>query len=174
MAHFTRPIAGSVYFQTLNDRAGTTTSIFSDLFHVNQDRPAASDHVWKLFITDYTANAKDDLDCNAIQQLWDPDNRQGSGSCSKSSPESCAAGEMTGKHGKMRVGARQSAFSRKLLMDPELPAIPYGGRRKIVVVLFHPDRPDNVVGCAPIRKVQRLTEKLQFWQHFFFSETDRA
>ncbi|OXA38086.1 uncharacterized protein LOC110862045 [Folsomia candida] len=155
VAHFTRPMAGSVYFQTLNDRQGTTTSVFSDLFHVNQDRPAASDHVWKLYITDYTSNPRDDLDCNAIQQLWDPDNRQGSSaSCSKKAQDSCAAGEMTGKHGKIRVGARQSSFSRKVFMDSSLPAIPYGGRRKIVVVIFHPDRPDNIVGCAAIQKIE--------------------
>lgn len=58
VAHFTRPMAGSVHFHTLNDREGLTTSIYSDLFHVNQDRPAASDHAWKLYITDYTANTR--------------------------------------------------------------------------------------------------------------------
>lgn len=71
-------------------------------------------------------------------------------------PENCAVGEMTGKHGKMRVGARQSSFSRKVFLDSSLPAIPYGGRRKIVVVVFHPDRPDTIVGCAPIQKVKYI------------------
>ena len=51
-------MAGTDYFQSLNDRAGLTTAIFSDIFHVNQDRPAASDHSWKLFITDYASNVK--------------------------------------------------------------------------------------------------------------------
>ena len=58
VAHFTHPMAGTVHFQTLNERQGLTTSIFSDIFHINQDRPAASDHTWKLFITDYASNAK--------------------------------------------------------------------------------------------------------------------
>jgi hypothetical protein len=96
----------------------------------------------------------DDVDCNTLQQLWDPENRQGRGVCTKSDPDGCAVGEMTEKHGKIRVGARQSAFSRKVFKDPTLPAIPYGGRRKIVVVVFHPDKPDTIVGCGAIRKVR--------------------
>lgn len=96
---------------------------------------------------------EDDGDCQTLQQLWDPDNRQGNGYCSKSDSESCAAGEMTEKHGKIRVGARQSIFSRKIYKDASLPPIPYGGRRKVFVVVFHPDKPDTIVGCARIQKV---------------------
>jgi len=58
VAHFTRPMAGSMYFLALNSEEGLTTSIFSDIFHVNQDRPASSNHVWKLYITDYNYSPK--------------------------------------------------------------------------------------------------------------------
>lgn len=51
-------MAGAIYFQTLVDKDGLTTAMFSDIFHVNQDRPAASDHPWKIFITDYGSNIK--------------------------------------------------------------------------------------------------------------------
>ncbi|ODM91430.1 Superoxide dismutase [Cu-Zn] [Orchesella cincta] len=147
-------MAGTVHFQTLNDQDGLTTSIYSDLFHVNQDRPAASDHAWKLYITDYNSNTRDDGDCQTLQLLWDPDNRQTNGYCTKTDSESCAAGEMTEKHGKIRVGARQSVFSRKIYKDATLPPVPYGGRRKIFVVIFHPDKPDTIVGCARIQKIE--------------------
>lgn len=103
----------------------------------------------------------DDGDCQTLQLLWDPDNRQG-GYCSKTDTESCAAGEMTEKHGKIRVGARQSIFSRKIYKDASLPPIPFGGRRKIFVVIFHPDKPDTIVGCARVQKVFFRELKLSF------------
>ncbi|CAG7838672.1 unnamed protein product [Allacma fusca] len=154
VAHFTHPMAGSVYFQTLNDRQGLTTSIFSDIFYVNQDRPAPSDHSWRLFITDYATNAKDDSDCSSLQQLWDPDMKQGDTACSKTSPESCAAGDLTEKHGKLRVGARQSPFSRKIYMDSTLPMISYTSKRKLFIVVFHPDKPESIVSCAHVQKIE--------------------
>ena len=95
----------------------------------------------------------DQSDCNSLQLLWDPDTKQGDNACSKTSPENCAAGDMTEKHGKIRVGARQSPFSRKIYMDSQLPMIPYTGKRKLFVVIFHPDKPDTIVSCARVQKV---------------------
>lgn len=72
-------MAGTVHFQTLNDREGLMTSIYSDLFHVNQDRPAASDHAWKLYITDYNANTRgmsSILDHNKLWQNTNKDTQQ--------------------------------------------------------------------------------------------------
>lgn len=76
-------------------------------------------------------------------------------SCSKSNPGACPAGELTEKHGKIRIGTRQSSFSRKIYMDTSMPMIHFTTKRKLFVVIFHPDKPDTIVGCAQIRKVRR-------------------
>lgn len=106
------------------------TRILTDLYHVSGDG-TASNHVWKLLVTDvldtkqgellciqrkispYFALAKiwlffsdrDRGDCNALQFLYDPDSRSGEG-CSPQAPQNCKQGDLSGRLGLVRSASK--------------------------------------------------------------------
>ena len=88
--------------------------IYTNLFH-NRPPAKSSDHHWQLFITDaLTGNGHDGTGsaCDFLQNVYETTkNRDGSG-CGEGSRGKCRQGDLGGKFGKVRVGRRESMFTK--------------------------------------------------------------
>jgi Cu/Zn superoxide dismutase len=165
-ARFTAPVAGSVWFTSLSSLRGSSvetklrgrtveTKIFTNLVHVAGTIKSSS-HKWQLFITDVLDTDSDiqGSGCDFLQILYDPKNDQGDG-CSNDEPQKCREGDLAGKFGTVKIGRRESMFTKSYFHDPnlELPELE-GTARSIFLVLYDEGQPDSFLACAKVREVK--------------------
>jgi Cu/Zn superoxide dismutase len=165
-ARFASPVAGSVWFMSVDRRAegaGVETRVLSDMFHV-RGKSKSSTHAWRLFITD-VFEATSDLSgsgCEFLQVVYDPENTGGVG-CSEDAPEKCRGGDLVGKFGEVRVGQKKSMFTRGYFVDGNLPLPELGhGRRSLYLVIYDDENPQDFLACARVRDIQPKEAKATF------------
>ncbi len=162
-ARFASPVAGSVWFTSVSRGDAVETKILSNLFHVRESG-ASTRHGWSLFISDALATASDlqGNDCDFLQILYDPKNRDGRG-CSQKSRAKCKEGDLTGKFGEVKVGKRESMFTKNYHTDLNLALPEFGsGRRALFLVLYDQEHPDSFLACARVRPVEPKVARAKF------------
>ena len=106
-ARFTSPVAGSVFFHSLDLGDKIETKIFTNLYHVVSS--SSTDHPWQLFITDILGSNKRRQTCNFLQILYDPDNRDND-NCSVDNPAGCKVGMSNSDSSSIRVCAERPFY----------------------------------------------------------------
>eukprot|EP00095_Tigriopus_kingsejongensis_P007890 snap_masked-scaffold720_size106930-processed-gene-0.10 protein:Tk07890 transcript:snap_masked-scaffold720_size106930-processed-gene-0.10-mRNA-1 annotation:"hypothetical protein L798_15715" len=151
-ARFTSPVGGSVWFTTLSLGNALETKIFTNLFHVQGTRSTTNN--WKIYITDALDSSLDvnGQNCDFLQILYDPENRSGEG-CSEEEPEKCQEGDLKGKFGEVKVGKRESMFTKSYHTDTDIELPELEGSQAMFLVLFDPDHQDSFFACAKIRDI---------------------
>lgn len=162
-ARFTSPVAGSVWFNTLSRGDSVETKIFTNLVHV-AGQVKSSSHKWQIFITD-VLDTDDDIQgktCDFLQILYDPANKNGDG-CSEQEPAKCREGDLTGKFGTVRVGRRESMFTKSHFTDLNLELPELEGRaRSLFLVLYDEEHPETYLACSKIRDIKPRVAKAEF------------
>lgn len=168
-ARFTTPIAGSVWFSSISRGDSVETKIFSSLYHVQGGQSSA--HEWKIYISDIL-EADSDLQgssCDFLQTVYDPKNVGGQ-SCSKDDPDQCEEGNLSGKFGNLKVGKRESIFTKNYLTDLNLEMPELSGPRTLFLVVFNKDHPESYFACSKIREIKTKNAKAIFSHEGIFGE----
>lgn len=152
-ARFTSPIAGSVWFTSLSggEEEHIETRILSNLYHVQNGK--SSGHPWQIFITDILTSVRKRNTCDFLQILYDPENRDGLG-CSKDSPQKCKEGDLTSKFGAVRVGQRESIFTKSSYTDSSLMLPESEGPRSVYLVIYDEEHEGSFLSCARMRLIR--------------------
>lgn len=158
-ARFTAPVAGSVFFHSLRQGNKVETKILSTLYHVVKS--TSSEHSWQIFITDIVGTNKRRQTCNFLQLLYDPDNRD-SQNCSKENPDNCKGGDLTGKFGKVKVGKKETMFTKKYMRDSNLRLPEMKGSRSLYLALFDPEHENEFFACAEIHDLSPRVGRAKF------------
>ena len=158
-ARFTAPVAGSVFFTTLRQGEVTETKILSSLYHVV--RTTSSAHDWQIFITDIVGSNKKRQSCNFLQLLYDPDNRDNK-DCSEDAPQNCKGGDLSGKFGKVKVGSKETMFSKKFMRDAHLMLPEMGGSRSLHLALFDQEHETEFLACTEIHELPPRVGRAKF------------
>ena len=161
-ARFNSPVAGSVWFFMLeNKQTGEVdTKIFTNLFHTGEN-PKSTDNVWDLYITDILDTATDIQGqrsgggCDFLQKRYNPNSSNGEG-CSQDAPEKCRGGDLNGKFGKLRIGKRESMFTKKYYTDVHLRHLKSDleGPLSIFLVVHDSEHSDSFFSCTQVNLLQ--------------------
>ena len=159
-ARFNSPIAGSVWFFMLENRktGNVETKIFTNLFHVGGENTKSTSNKWDLYITDILDTTTDiegqrsGGGCNFLQKRYNPNNSNGVG-CSTASPEKCRAGDLHGKFGSVRIGNRESMFTKKYYTDLNSSKLKKDleGPLSIFLVIHDEEYSDSFYSCTQIK-----------------------
>ncbi|KAK6633156.1 hypothetical protein RUM43_012900 [Polyplax serrata] len=146
-AKFWYPISGSVYFRWAGSYKHNVTDnvIFSNLVHVTNN--SASNHDWKIYVTDILDSEADKSrrNCDFLQIVLNPGN------------SNTVAGDLTSRLGKVSIADlanRHTAASRSIFRDQGLSALPadlLSGSRSLYLVIFDSRHRDSFFACSKIR-----------------------
>ena len=161
-ARFTSPIAGTIWFTSLSKGDSVEIKILTNLFHVQSGK--STNHDWRVFISDILDTASDlqGSNCDFLQSVYDADDQGGGPECSEEHPENCREGDLTGKFGQVRVGKRESMFTKGYHTDLHLELPELEGRRSLFVVVYDEDHEDSFLACARIRDIKPRVGKATF------------
>ena len=161
-ARFNSPVAGSVWFFMLENKLTgyVETKIFTNLFHVGENSKS-SDHIWDLYITDILDTTRDingqrsGGGCDFLQRRYNPNGSDGEG-CSSDDPEKCRGGDLNGKFGKLRIGKRESMFTKKYYTDMDLSQMKADleGPLSIFLVVHDAEHTDSFYSCNQVNLLQ--------------------
>ncbi len=149
LSRFAAPLAGSVWLTSVGTGDAVETKILSNLYHVGEDSPSSGTtrHRWSLFVSDALASYSDLTGrrggCDFLQILYDPKNKDGQG-CSEKNPGKCREGDLTGKFGEVKVGKRESMFTKGYHSDLNLELPEYATKKRALFLVVydheHPGR----------------------------------
>ena len=171
-ARFTSPMAGSVFFTSLerqpdeDNPAGAETKIYTNLYHTQGGK--SSQHKWEIFITDILDSDADLYggNCDFLQIMYDPSHKGGHEGCSKTEQGKCSQGDLMRKFGKVKVGQRQSMFSKSYLTDLNLNLKgDVSGPRSLFLVLYDNEHEDSFLSCTKIREIKPKVAKARISYH---------
>ena len=161
-ARFNSPVAGSVWFFMLENRltGSVETKVFTNLFHVGENTKS-TDHVWDLYITDILDTTQDingqrsGGGCDFLQKRYNPNGSNGEG-CSQNAPDKCRGGDLNGKFGKIRIGKKESMFTKKYYTDVNLGQMKTDleGPLSIFLVIHDADHSDSFFSCNQVNLLQ--------------------
>lgn len=157
LATFTTSIAGTVLFRE-NERGETL--IFSNLFNTADEYKSASRNEWKILVTDIL-DTKRDRKCDYLQILLDPNNIDDS-ECSTTEHNMCKMGDLSRKHGMATIGTNNNRYSKKMVIDLNLPLSTLGSSRGLYVTLYDKNSAKRVIACAKIEQIKPKEVKAIF------------
>ena len=163
-ATFESQIAGTVEFRGNEDEV---TIIMPNLYHVKSK--VTTQHQWKILASDILDNRRHEEECKYLQLLLDPNNTEDS-KCAKTNHDSCRMGDLTGKHGQIRV-AGQGKSTRTIFTDLNLPLSVLEGSRSLFLVIYEltgslktnsNEKSLSILSCAQIKSVNSRTIEASF------------
>ncbi|KAG1649777.1 Cell surface superoxide dismutase [Cu-Zn] 6 [Nymphon striatum] len=142
------PIAGDII---IRENQYSDTTIFTNLFNIGDAYTSSAEFPWRVLVSDVldrNANKGGGQEsCNYLRSIFDPDGIDGS-NCSESSHKACKVGQLTGKHGGVKIGSTNSRNSRKFFVDTHYPIIDFEGIRSTFVVVYGNDL--KIMACGKI------------------------